>query len=367
LQSANARIIAHFNRIISTTTAIDNPGNVVTNLENNWWGCNAGPGNTGCGTVNGTGADFNPWIVLGASASPTSIPPGGSSTITADMTLNSDNVAPSGTDFVPQVSVTFSATNGTIGPSPGTITSGQAVATFTSNTNANGQACATVDTQQACTAAITVVLPSFSIDDVTLAEGNAGTTSFTFTITKTGAGPASVDYATVNGTATAPSDFTAIPTTTLSFLSGDLSKQVTVQVKGDTANELSEAFTVHLSNPVTSTISDSDGLGTITNDDSCGALGTVYVNKSWLGTAAGDDPDAGRTSDGVWLRLVRHNSGRCDSRDVRRHGERVCRDVRRGCNDQSVAHSGGHRWRDEDRQRCYRRWRFHHSGRPPAM
>ena len=35
---------AHFNRIISGTTAIDNPNNLTPNLENNWWGCNAGPG-----------------------------------------------------------------------------------------------------------------------------------------------------------------------------------------------------------------------------------------------------------------------------------------------------------------------------------
>src|SRR6185503_10700425 len=35
---------AHFNRIISGTTAIDNPNNQTSNLENNWWGCNAGPG-----------------------------------------------------------------------------------------------------------------------------------------------------------------------------------------------------------------------------------------------------------------------------------------------------------------------------------
>ena len=55
--------------------------------------------------------------------------------------------------------------------------------------------------------------PSFSIDDVTHDEGNAGTTSYTFTVTKTGstALSSSVDYETVNGTAVAPGDFTAIP------------------------------------------------------------------------------------------------------------------------------------------------------------
>ena len=49
--TSGASATAHFNRIISTTTAIDNANNLTLNLENNWWGCNAGPGNAGCGAV----------------------------------------------------------------------------------------------------------------------------------------------------------------------------------------------------------------------------------------------------------------------------------------------------------------------------
>src|SRR5205814_2195222 len=111
--------------------------------------------------------------------------------------------------------------------------------------------------------------PSVSIDDVTHNEGNAGTTSYVFTVTKTGstAFSASVDYATVNGTAAAPGDFTAIPTTTLTFAPTDTTMQVTVLVKGDTTFEPNEAFTIHLSNASNATISDADGTGTITNDD----------------------------------------------------------------------------------------------------
>ncbi len=52
---------------------------------------------------------------------------------------------------------------------------------------------------------------SFSIDDVTHLEGNSGTTSFVFTVTKIGtvSGSRTVQYATADGTATAPSDYTA--------------------------------------------------------------------------------------------------------------------------------------------------------------
>ncbi len=111
--------------------------------------------------------------------------------------------------------------------------------------------------------------PTFAIDDVTRSEGDSGTTAYTFTVTKAGSTAinATVDYSTVAGTATSPSDFTAIPATTLTFLPADTSKQVIVFVNGDTTVESTEAFTVHLSNAVNATIIDADGAGTITNDD----------------------------------------------------------------------------------------------------
>jgi hypothetical protein len=79
-----------FNRITGNTTGLNNVDGTVT-AENNWWGCNAGPGGTGCDAVSGT-ADFNPWLVLGISASPSTIHENGTSTVTADMTHNSDAV-----------------------------------------------------------------------------------------------------------------------------------------------------------------------------------------------------------------------------------------------------------------------------------
>ena len=111
--------------------------------------------------------------------------------------------------------------------------------------------------------------PSFSINSVSHSEGNSGTTSYVFTVTKTGSTTinATVDYATVDGTATAPSDYTAISTTTLTFLPGDTTKTITVLVNGDTTYEPDETFAVHLSNPTNATITTADGTGTIVNDD----------------------------------------------------------------------------------------------------
>ncbi|MGA7615928.1 MAG: Calx-beta domain-containing protein, partial [Thermoanaerobaculia bacterium] len=130
--------------------------------------------------------------------------------------------------------------------------------------------------------------PSFAIDDVSLSEGNSGTTAFTFTVTKSGttALPATVDVASSDGTATvADNDYAALATTTLTFAPADTTKTVTVNVTGDQRVELDETFNVNLSNPVDSTISDSLGVGTILNDDAAGV--TVTPTSGLVTTEAG--------------------------------------------------------------------------------
>ncbi|MBK7393685.1 MAG: VCBS repeat-containing protein [Chloracidobacterium sp.] len=115
------------------------------------------------------------------------------------------------------------------------------------------------------------VAPSFTISDVSLAEGDSGITNFVFTVTKTGSSgiSATVEYNTVSGTATSPLDFAAISAMTLTFAPSTTTdtQQVTVQVNGDTTGEPDETFTVRLSNATNATIADADGLGTIVNDD----------------------------------------------------------------------------------------------------
>jgi uncharacterized repeat protein (TIGR01451 family) len=112
--------------------------------------------------------------------------------------------------------------------------------------------------------------PSISINDVSQVEGNAGTTSFTFTVSLSNASAqtVTVDFATSNGTATtADADYiSAVGTVT--FSPGDTSEPVTVLVNGDTKFEPDETFTVNLSNATNATIADGSGLGTILNDDS---------------------------------------------------------------------------------------------------
>ena len=113
------------------------------------------------------------------------------------------------------------------------------------------------------------VAPGISINDVTMTEGNSGTKNFVFTVTRSDNSRAvSVRYKTTDNIATSPSDYTAIPLTTINFASGgSLIQTVTVIVKGDTAVESDETFFVNLSNCVGCSITDNQGVGTIQNDD----------------------------------------------------------------------------------------------------
>ena len=111
--------------------------------------------------------------------------------------------------------------------------------------------------------------PLITIGDVSVAEGNAGTVALTFTVTlnKVGAGPITVDYATADNTATtADSDYTA-DSGTLTIPQGDTTKTFDITINGDTKYEANETFYINLSNATSATISDSQGVGTITNDD----------------------------------------------------------------------------------------------------
>ena len=110
---SNSRIVGNSTPGAGTGVAADS---VTANLVNNWWGCNAGPGGTGCDTIlnNSSAVTFNPWLVLSISPSPSQILPSDTSTLTADLTHNSNGTSgfsvPNGTP------VSFGGTLGTVNP-----------------------------------------------------------------------------------------------------------------------------------------------------------------------------------------------------------------------------------------------------------
>jgi len=112
-------------------------------------------------------------------------------------------------------------------------------------------------------------LPALSISDASLVEGNSGTSVATFTVALSQAGlvPVTFNVATTAGTAAAPADFVAVPSTALSIPAGQLSTQVSVTVNGDTTIEANETFFLDASGVVGATVADGRGQGTITNDD----------------------------------------------------------------------------------------------------
>jgi probable HAF family extracellular repeat protein len=110
--------------------------------------------------------------------------------------------------------------------------------------------------------------PRISINDVSRNEGNGGTTQFIFTVTMSPAAGAdiTVNYATMNGSATSPDDYVAA-SGSLAFTAGQTTKTITVAVKGDKQREPYDTFYVNLSGGAGTFLADAQGLGEIRNDD----------------------------------------------------------------------------------------------------
>src|ERR1043166_152157 len=139
-------------------------------------------------------------------------------------------------------------------------------------------------------------LPGISINDVTITEGNAGTTSANFTVALSAASTdtVTVQFATADGTATAGSDYVS-NSGTVTFNPGQVSQPVSITVNGDTVEELNETFFVNLTNPGNATISDTQGVGTINNNDFLASLpsgfGETQINGLTNPTAMALHPD----------------------------------------------------------------------------
>src|SRR5205085_1037561 len=111
-------------------------------------------------------------------------------------------------------------------------------------------------------------VPTLSIADTSVLEGNSGTTTASFTVTLSQASPAPVTvyYYTSGGTATSGSDY-AYKSGSVTFAAGQTSATIPVTVYGDTTYEPDETFSLYLYSPTNATIVRSTATGTILNDD----------------------------------------------------------------------------------------------------
>ncbi|MBI3417421.1 MAG: cadherin-like domain-containing protein [Verrucomicrobia bacterium] len=203
------------------------------------------------------------------------------SPVTVDY-ATADDTAKAGSDYVTK--------RGTITFAPGTLTQtilipvigdllSEPTETFFINL-ANPVNAVIVDNQAIGTITDNDSLPLLNISDVTVAEGDTGTTNAVFTVTlaSTSGQDVTVKYATSDGTATAGSDYVAA-SGTVTIRAGTTSQTISVTVNGDRLNEPDETFFVNLSSPVGARIGDVQGAGTILNDDTSAYLTIDSVSK----------------------------------------------------------------------------------------
>ncbi|MEJ6482162.1 Calx-beta domain-containing protein, partial [Nostoc punctiforme UO1] len=122
---------------------------------------------------------------------------------------------------------------------------------------------------------------TISISDISLQEGNAGTTTsanFTVTLATPSLQQVTVNYNTSDGTAkVSDSDYNSASGTII-FNPGEISKTLGIGVIGDNKFEANETFSVNLLGATNATITDSLGVATIINDDEPPAISIANVS-----------------------------------------------------------------------------------------
>jgi uncharacterized repeat protein (TIGR01451 family) len=201
------------------------------------------------------------------------------------------DAVPSGSTFADWTQTSgppFNCTKPAVGGS-GTITCNSNVfpgiegatvaAEFTLTLNTSGQvtnsvtvSSSTSDPRQDNNTSFFPATAKLTIDDVSVLEGNSGTTPAVFNVhlqPANATATATVDYAASGISAAVGIDFVATAGT-LTFHAGETLKTITVPVIGDTINEGNELFAVQLSNPVNASIERGQAIGTIIDDDQGG-------------------------------------------------------------------------------------------------
>ena len=144
----------NFNRILGeTATSNDIVSEGTINTDNNWWGSNEGPSS---GSVEGL--TVTKWLVLSITKNSSTIIPGQTSTITANLLYDNGILSdpnnpelyyhdPSSGCVPDGIPITFSGYMGSVNPVNTTLIDGQAQAIFTANNSGTGNVTANVDSQ----------------------------------------------------------------------------------------------------------------------------------------------------------------------------------------------------------------------------
>lgn len=170
--------------------------------------------------------------------------------------------------------------------------------------------------EQAATSTATTIgkeiIPTASIADISVVEGNAGLTQLVFAVTLSALadGYVSVKYATSDITARSVTDYVARQGT-LTIAPGNTTGLIVVQVNADTVPEPDETLTVTLFSPSRNLgLGVDSAVGTIINDDTAAmndtgittwADSSTNTRTAALFTFPGQDADHGRDADPALL------------------------------------------------------------------
>ena len=249
----DARVSTEFNRYSGNTAAAGSAvsatgtGSVVS--YDDWWGCNGGPGASGCETVSGA-VTADRWLTLTAASSPRTLQgPEATSTVTASLQTDSagEFVDGGGLRAFEGAPVSWSAPqpgDAAVDASSSAISAGVATVGYDSHTGTGeGGVSATLD-NATVQAPITVEgAPAItSADQATFTHGSAGSFTITTsgfpapTLTQSGTLPAGMSFddngdgtATLSGTPTATGSY-SLPVTAANGVDPDATQTLTVVV-----------------------------------------------------------------------------------------------------------------------------------------
>jgi Tol biopolymer transport system component len=106
---------------------------------------------------------------------------------------------------------------------------------------------------------------TLAVNDVRIREKSTNA-AFTVSLPTASEATITVNYATTDGSAKTPADYTAA-SGTLTFEPGQTTKQIAVPIRGDRRNERNETFFVDLSGATNAAISDAQGQAMIVDND----------------------------------------------------------------------------------------------------
>ena len=145
-----AGAILNFNRIFGNDIGVQHTTMASIDAENNWWGCNDGPGAAGCDDVQGSGGpvDADPWLLLSVAVDDPVVLYGATTTAFAALTGNSEGVDTGGLGWVTDdTPAAFASDVGTMTPDVTGTLQGIAASEFFAEVHGDGVVQATVDNQ----------------------------------------------------------------------------------------------------------------------------------------------------------------------------------------------------------------------------